>query len=201
MGVFQFGRQCLPNYSAMQKNWYSVKSRVRWKDVLFCRSPNSGCFGLQTKRREREANCPSISNFLLLALSVGEKSSKRGGTRSQIPTRPKSFGFQSSDHPTVVGTRSRCFPRRNCQTVSRSGGTKSESIDHQSNQAKNEVESKKKSFFASEQDTERVKQIRARYLEQIKHIPRTDLVFLDESGSKLSMTRSHGYGQKGKRVR
>lgn len=46
-----------------------------------------------------------------------------------------------------------------------------------------------------------MKHLREQYLEQIKQIQVQDLVFLDETGSNLAMTRSHGYGPIGKRVR
>ncbi len=74
-------------------------------------------------------------------------------------------------------------------------------LDHWTNQTADGMEPKKKSFFATEQNQERVIKARQTYREKIKQIQVQDLVFLDETGSNLAMTRSHGYAKVGQRVR
>jgi hypothetical protein len=47
----------------------------------------------------------------------------------------------------------------------------------------------KKTFHASEQDTERVKKLRAEFWQMIQEINLVNLVFVDETGVNLAMTR------------
>lgn len=66
--------------------------------------------------------------------------------------------------------------------------------------AEAEVDSKKKTFHASEQDSERVNLLREEYQRQIAQINPSDLVFVDESGVNIAMTRLHGRSPRGQRA-
>jgi hypothetical protein len=58
----------------------------------------------------------------------------------------------------------------------------------------------KKSLHASERDTPRVQQARARYWQMIASRDARRLKFIDESGVNLAMTRLYGRAPKGERV-
>jgi transposase len=62
------------------------------------------------------------------------------------------------------------------------------------------VTRKKKTIHASEAATERVQKLRQEYWESIRDINLDDLVFLDETGVNLAMTRHYGRATKGKRA-
>jgi len=59
---------------------------------------------------------------------------------------------------------------------------------------------KKKTFHATERDSDRVKEMRARWRECAQGLDPTKLVFVDESGSNISMTREYGRSPRGQRV-
>jgi transposase len=59
---------------------------------------------------------------------------------------------------------------------------------------------KKKSFHASERDTAEVKQERSEYRTMAVNLDPQKLVFIDESGSRIGMTRDYGRDLPGKRV-
>jgi transposase len=64
-----------------------------------------------------------------------------------------------------------------------------------------ELAPKKKSLHASERDTERVAKLRADYKQEISQILDVErLLFLDESGVNLAMTRLYGRAEGGRRV-
>lgn len=52
---------------------------------------------------------------------------------------------------------------------------------------------------SSQAGTERVMKLRLEYWEKVKHIEPKNLVFLDESGVLLGLTRSHARFQRGTR--
>jgi transposase len=58
----------------------------------------------------------------------------------------------------------------------------------------------KKSLHASERDTERAQQARARYWQRIASLDPRRLKFIDESGVNLAMTRLYGRAPRGERV-
>ena len=55
-------------------------------------------------------------------------------------------------------------------------------------------------MHASERDTERVQQLRVEYWHEIGEVKLTDLVFVDETGSNLAMTRRYARSFKGSRA-
>ena len=59
----------------------------------------------------------------------------------------------------------------------------------------------KKSLYAKEQEREDVKEKRRVFEEHIKHIPKEDLLFLDESGCRAHLTHLYGYGKMGQHLR
>lgn len=59
---------------------------------------------------------------------------------------------------------------------------------------------KKKSIYAAEQDRPDVAEARQQWPEKMAGVAAEDLVFLDETGAKTTMQRTHGYGPKGQRV-
>ena len=61
-------------------------------------------------------------------------------------------------------------------------------------------DTKKRSIRASERDTERVRQARHHYQSNISQIPFERLMFVDESGVDLAMTRRYGRAPRGQRV-
>lgn len=58
----------------------------------------------------------------------------------------------------------------------------------------------KKTLHATERDTERVQQLRVQYWHEIGEINVEDLVFVDETGSNLAMTRRYARSLKGSRA-
>ena len=58
----------------------------------------------------------------------------------------------------------------------------------------------KKTLRATERDSERVQQLRVEYWHEIGAVNLEDLVFVDETGSNLAMTRRYARSQKGSRA-
>jgi transposase len=58
----------------------------------------------------------------------------------------------------------------------------------------------KKTLFASERHTERVQKLRVAYWQTIGEVKLKDLVFIDEAGVNLGMTRRYARAEKGKRA-
>lgn len=63
-----------------------------------------------------------------------------------------------------------------------------------------ELTRKKKTLHASEAETQRVQKLRAEYWTTIGEVKLEDLVFIDETGVNLAMTRHHARAKKGKRA-
>jgi len=59
---------------------------------------------------------------------------------------------------------------------------------------------KKKTFRATERDRQDVIEKETAFIEAVSKIPPEDLVFLDEAGSHLGMTRTHGRSLEGERA-
>lgn len=59
---------------------------------------------------------------------------------------------------------------------------------------------KKKSFRASQKDTDRVKELEDNFLDEVRDVDPARLVFVDEAGSNAAMTPSHGRAPSGERV-
>ena len=55
-------------------------------------------------------------------------------------------------------------------------------------------------MHASERDTVRVQQLRVEYWHLIREVNEDDLVFVDETGSNLAMTRRYARSSKGSRA-
>jgi len=66
--------------------------------------------------------------------------------------------------------------------------------------AKSRIDPKKKTFRSTQASTERVQKLRVAYWEQVKDIAPENLVFLDEMGVLLGLTRSQGRSPQGERV-
>jgi transposase len=62
------------------------------------------------------------------------------------------------------------------------------------------VDPKKKTLHASEADTLRVQKLRAQYWTILGEVKLSDLVFIDETGVNLAMTRGYARAKKGKRA-
>lgn len=62
------------------------------------------------------------------------------------------------------------------------------------------IKSEKKTKRSTQAATERVLNLRLDYWEKVKHIEPENLVFLDETGVLLSLTRTHARSQKGTRA-
>jgi hypothetical protein len=58
----------------------------------------------------------------------------------------------------------------------------------------------KKTLHATERDTARIQQLRVQYWQEIGAVKLADLVFVDETGSNLSMTRRYARALKGDRA-
>ena len=56
---------------------------------------------------------------------------------------------------------------------------------------KTKTNTKKKTLRSSQAKTERVQRLRIEYWEKLKHIDPEDLVFIDEMGVLLGLTRTH----------
>ncbi|MEH2388380.1 MAG: transposase [Nostoc sp.] len=65
---------------------------------------------------------------------------------------------------------------------------------------KTKTNTKKKTLRSSQAKTERVQKLRIEYWEKVKHIDREDLVFIDEMGVLLGLTRTHARSDRGSRV-
>lgn len=63
-----------------------------------------------------------------------------------------------------------------------------------------ELTRKKKTLHASEADTLRVQKLRAQYWTTLGEVKLSDLVFIDETGVNLAMTRGYARAKKGKRA-
>lgn len=63
-----------------------------------------------------------------------------------------------------------------------------------------ELTRKKKTLHANEAQTERVQQLRREYWTTIGEVKLSDLVFIDETGVNLAMTRHYARAKKGKRA-
>ena len=63
-----------------------------------------------------------------------------------------------------------------------------------------ELTRKKKTLHASEAQTQRVQKLRAQYWTAIGDVKLSDLVFIDETGVNLAMTRRYARAQRGKRA-
>jgi len=66
--------------------------------------------------------------------------------------------------------------------------------------AKRATDAKKKTLRSSQCATERVQKLRCEYWEQVKDIAPENLVFLDETGVLLGLTRTHARSTQGSRV-
>ena len=62
------------------------------------------------------------------------------------------------------------------------------------------TQSKKKTWCSSQAGTDRVQKLRVEYWEKMKNIEAQNLVFLDETGIMLGLTRTHARSQIGTRV-
>ena len=62
------------------------------------------------------------------------------------------------------------------------------------------IKSKKNTKRSTQSGTERVLNLRLDYWEKVKHIDPENLVFLDETGVLLGLTRTHARSQKGTRA-
>ncbi len=62
------------------------------------------------------------------------------------------------------------------------------------------VNTKKKTFRSSQGATERVQKLRSEYWEKVKHVEPENLVFLDETGVLLGLTRTDARSPHGTRV-
>ena len=58
----------------------------------------------------------------------------------------------------------------------------------------------KKTLHATERDTERVQQLRVQYWQEIGAVNLKDLVFVDETGCNLAMTRRYARSPRGSRA-
>jgi transposase-like protein len=65
---------------------------------------------------------------------------------------------------------------------------------------KTRTNTKKKTLRSSQGQTERVQKLRIEYWEKVKNIDPEDLVFIDEMGVLLGLTRTHARSKRGTRV-
>ncbi|WP_086760565.1 IS630 family transposase [Nostoc sp. 106C] len=65
---------------------------------------------------------------------------------------------------------------------------------------KTKTHTKKKTLRSSQAKTQRVQSLRIEYWEKVKHIDPEDLVFIDEMGVLLGLTRTHARSERGSRV-
>lgn len=82
----------------------------------------------------------------------------------------------------------------------RLGAEASQRLDHEPGVDRHGADSQKKSLHADERDTPRVKRLRREFLQHIKTIDPSRLVFIDESGATTAMTRLRGRAPRGQRV-
>lgn len=66
--------------------------------------------------------------------------------------------------------------------------------------AKTKTNSKKKTLRSSQGKTERVQNLRTEYWQKVQQIDPKDLVFIDEMGVLLGLTRTHARSLEGNRV-
>ena len=66
--------------------------------------------------------------------------------------------------------------------------------------AKTKINAKKKTLRSSQAKTQRVQKLRIEYWEKVKQIDPEDLVFIDEMGVLLGLTRTHARSESGSRV-
>lgn len=73
-------------------------------------------------------------------------------------------------------------------------------VDHPESDSRARVYAKKKSVLAVERDSERVQAARKIYQQVIEEIERSRLVFVDETGTHVALTRTHAWTQSGMRA-
>ena len=73
-------------------------------------------------------------------------------------------------------------------------------VDHLASDSRVGVYAKKKSVLALERDSQRVQDARKTYEEIIKEIERSRLVFVDETGIHVALTRTHAWTRSGVRA-
>ena len=66
--------------------------------------------------------------------------------------------------------------------------------------AKTKTNTKKKTLRSTQAKTERVQKLRIEYWEKVKQVDPENLVFIDEMGVLLGLTRTHGRSERGSRV-
>lgn len=66
--------------------------------------------------------------------------------------------------------------------------------------AKSAADAKKKTLRSTQAATERVQELRSQYWAKVKQIEPENLVFLDEMGVLLGLTRTHARSPQGSRV-
>jgi hypothetical protein len=71
---------------------------------------------------------------------------------------------------------------------------------HVSGFAKSSTHLKKKTLRSTQAATDRVQKLRVEYWEEVKDIAPENLIFLDEMGVLLGLTRTHGRSPQGDRV-
>jgi transposase len=71
---------------------------------------------------------------------------------------------------------------------------------HVSGAAKSSTHLKKKTLRSTQAATDRVQKLRVEYWEEVKDIAPENLIFLDEMGVLLGLTRTHGRSPQGDRV-
>ena len=75
-----------------------------------------------------------------------------------------------------------------------------ESVNNGSNNPAFKLQCQKKTFHASEKESDRVQKKRIEFWQKIRDIPAKDLVFLDESGVSLAILRIDARALKGHRA-
>ncbi len=98
---------------------------------------------------------------------------------------------------SAARSSSRCDTRRALSPVPSRAWHRREHGQHQSRQSRSGLDTKKKTLVASEQNHA----ARAAWREQTKQLERTDLVFVDETGSHIAMTPLYAYAPRGQRAK
>jgi len=79
-------------------------------------------------------------------------------------------------------------------------GTQRQQVVDEPNSPKDESHAKKKSLTATEQSEPRIQALRRRFLEFAKDLDPRRLVFIDEAGSNIAMTREYARAPRGERA-
>ncbi len=144
---------------------------------------------VQGRRRDREPVDPAVPRS-------GDGRTGASWRRAAAPRSRRGSGAGSG----VVGRPTRPDGRGTADGLLRQARKGGEPVDDEPGHRAHRVHAKKKSLVATERDRKSTLEKRAHFIEEIRKVDPARLVFIDESGSHISMTREYARAPIGHRV-